>query len=179
MCALRHPIQLGNMWSVRDRFYEVAEPVWILKEDNKKDESKGAGDSQASRGGNKKQAERAEEYPNLSAVPYYPYRDPYYFYPEYIPPPSQPKREEPSKGGATQQQQQKKEMRVELKVPICCGECVELIEGALYRLKGVKSVVCDTYKEKVTITATTATPADIFIECRKVFKKSRMWTDDD
>lgn len=70
-------------------------------------------------------------------------------------------------------------MKVVMKVPICCGECVDTIKVGLNELKGVKSVECNILKERVTVVATTASAADILLECRKVFRKSRIWTDDD
>ncbi|CAM6121002.1 unnamed protein product [Calypogeia fissa] len=68
---------------------------------------------------------------------------------------------------------------VMMKVPMCCSECVTTVQVPLEQMEGVKAVECNWFKEKVTVVATTAAPADILLECMKHFKESRMWNDDD
>lgn len=148
------------MMSMQDMFYGASEPVWVLKPE--KDDKKPADNKGASAGGNSKKADDSI----LASIPYYPY-----YYPDYVAP--APVKEAPK---ATDKP---KETKVVMKVPICCGECVESIEVALYGMKGVKSVDCNTRKQQVTVVATTAAPADILLESRKVFRKSRMWSNDD
>ncbi|CAM6121008.1 unnamed protein product [Calypogeia fissa] len=151
------------MMSMQDLFYGGSEPVWVLKPE-KGDNKKGEENSSGGGGGVKKATEKDDSV--LAFIPYYPY-----YYPDYVAP--QTKKED-GKGG------DKKETKVVMKVPICCGECVESIEVALYALKGVKSVECNVRKERVTVVATPgAATADILLECRRLFKKSRMWSDDD
>jgi copper chaperone CopZ len=139
------------MLSMQDMFYGQSEPVWVMK--SEKDDKKG--DKKESGG------------PVMSTMPYY--------YPQYFPDyaAAAPEKKEAEK------KDDKKETKVVMKVPICCGECVESVESALYRMKGVKSVDCQTRREKVTVVATTAAPADILMATKSVFRKSRMWTDMD
>ncbi|CAM6121010.1 unnamed protein product [Calypogeia fissa] len=147
------------MMSMQDLFYGGSEPVWVLKPekgDNKKGEEKNS-----SGGGGGKKATVKKDF--VSDYPYY--------YHDYVAP--QTKKED-GKGG------DKKETKVVMKVPICCGECVDSIQVALYALKGVKSVECNVRKERVTVVATPgAATADILLACRRLFRRSRMWSDDD
>lgn len=71
-----------------------------------------------------------------------------------------------------------KETTVVMKVPIC-ESCQETVRLPLKQMAGVKSVECDTRREKVTVVATTATPTDILVQCVKVFSTARMWRDGD
>jgi copper chaperone CopZ len=139
---------------MQDMFYGQSEPVWVLKpeKDDKKNDNKNASGSKA-----KKEADDSI----LSTIPYYPY-----YYPDYVAP-------------STAKKDDNKETKVVMKVPVCCGECVESIETALYAMKGVKSVECNIRRERVTVVATTAAPADILMACRNLFRKLRMWSDDD
>lgn len=143
------------MMSMQDMFYGESEPVWIVKPE--KDDKKKAGDA----GSTKKEADDTI----LASIPYYPY-----YYPDYVP---APVKKEAAKEG------DKKETKVVMKVPICCGECVESIEVALFEMGGVKSVDGSVWNQKVTVVVTKAAPVDILLECRKLFKKSKMWSDDD
>lgn len=112
----------------------------------------------------------ADQNRNSNSPAYPPY------YSEYGAPPPASKSGQPK--GATGDQRM--DTRVVLTVPICCGECAESIETALYQMRGVKSVQCDTRKERVSVMATPGVaPADILSVCRKVFKKSKFWTEDD
>lgn len=86
-------------------------------------------DSRGDAGGSRKEAERAD-YSIVSSIPYYP---------DYVPPPPA-KKEEPKAS--------KKQTKVVMKVPICCEECEELVESALYRMKGVQLVECNSFASR-------------------------------
>lgn len=166
------------MLRTRDLFYGQTEPVWIVKaeKDDGKDNNKKQGNNPSSRTG-----EGNVSYPIVSHFTSLPIINSYQLYsPEFMVPTPAPKE---TKGKSetdkeSKDQKKKKETEVVMKVPICCTECEELVKVALYGLNGVKSVDCFSYKEMVTVVATTAAPADILLECRKLFKKSRMWSDD-
>lgn len=149
---------------MQDMFYGASEPVWILKPE--KDDKKAAENKSAPAGAGNSNAKKADD-SILASIPYYPY-----YYPDYIAP-------APAKKESPKATDKPKETKVVMKVPICCGECVELVEVALLGMKGVKSVDCIVRKEQVTVVATTAAPADILLECRRVFRKSRMWSNDE
>ncbi|BBN17821.1 hypothetical protein MPTK1_7g17120 [Marchantia polymorpha subsp. ruderalis] len=141
------------MMSMQDMFYSNAEPVWIVKPEEKKKD------------GAKKEEKPVEkqEFSILSIIPNYPY-----YYPAYVPEPS-PKAEP----------QKKKETTTALHISICCSECVDTITYALKKLPGVKEVDCDILKEKVVVTYTTTPLGDILSESTRAFKHARLWRADD
>jgi hypothetical protein len=167
------------MLSVRELFYGLSEPVWISKDLNK-DDNKNGDERNAFTSYNK--GLEKMEYPVYTSVPYHPF---YNYNQQYVPyrgkkddardDDEKDRNEGRNESNGTNK---KKEIKLEMKIPICCSECEDSVSSTLYALKGVKSVMCNTNTRKVTV-VTTAAAADILIECRKLFKKSRMWSDDD
>lgn len=158
--------------SPKDFFYGQAEPVWIAKAEKKDDGEKGGDDKDAS--SSKKGSEKLQYpiWPIHTAAPYPPYQLNYN--PEYIPTPAAKDGDAKEKAASDG-----KDTKVVMWVPMCCSACEDLVRVAINGLHGVKSVECNSYKKKVTVVATSAAAADILIECRRLFKKSRMWSDDD
>lgn len=137
-------------------------PVWIVSA-KKKDDNKIGSDKNASRG---KQL--------VFPVPHYPYYN--YLYQD----PTPAEKDGHDKGKNDSKDKDKaKERTVVMKVDICCSECEETVRVAMGELKGVKSVECNSFREKVTVVVTTAAPADVLMKCKKLFRTSRMWSDDD
>ncbi|CAM6119954.1 unnamed protein product [Calypogeia fissa] len=168
------------MLPMRDLFYGKAEPVWILnhaKNDEDEEEHEEAEEEESSSTREYEKYEYStstvtpevekQYYPTVTTSPYYPYYSPYVFNPYYGIPPH-------NHGYA-----KKEAEKVVMKIPICCSECEESIKVPLNGMKGVKSVDCNIRRQKVTVVVTSAAPADILMECRKVFKESRMWNEDE
>lgn len=61
-----------------------------------------------------------------------------------------------------------------LSVPMCCDKCVEKVRRALYELEGVRDVVCDQYRQLVTISGD-VDPEKALRRVRRVKKRSRYW----
>ncbi|KAL3679354.1 hypothetical protein R1sor_022310 [Riccia sorocarpa] len=154
--------QSAKMLSMHDMFYANVEPVWVVKPQaaDKKPKEK---EQQQEHATIPEKKEQREEY---SIFPYPGY--PYYYPDTPAPPPAAEKREAP------------KETKVTLKVDICCEECVEILTNSIMEIKGVKTVDCNVYKEKVVVTcAPDAAPADVLLRARKEFRHARFWSDDD
>lgn len=166
------------MLPMRELFYGKAEPVWILNhardDDEDEEESRSTDETQKGEYSTSSGTSEVEkqEYPTVTTSPYYPYYSPYFPYP-YQTDPYHFGLPDNSYGSA------KKETEVVMKIPICCSGCEDSIKVPLNAMEGVNSVECNILRKKVTVVVTKAAPADILMECRKVFKESRMWNEDD
>ncbi|CAM6120998.1 unnamed protein product [Calypogeia fissa] len=84
--------------------------------------------------------------------------------------PIAPAKAEPSKKEA------EKNKPVVLAVSICCSSCVDIIESDFRKVTGIKTIDCDIYRNKVTVTGT-ATLADVLSAARRHFKDAAVWDD--
>jgi hypothetical protein len=142
------------MMSMEEMFYGPKEDVWIVKPEKKEEVKKG---------------ETPPKPPPPTALEesfgtYYPY-----YHPPYTPPTAAatPKKTPDTKN-------------VDFKIPICCSQCTDGLTASLLDFKGVQKVTCNIGREKVTVAVKNDVNIDeVLLECRKVFKKSRMWTKDD
>ncbi|KAG6555874.1 hypothetical protein Mapa_002516 [Marchantia paleacea] len=71
-----------------------------------------------------------------------------------------------------------KDPDVVLWVPICCPQCEERIIVPVSKMKGVKSVVCDSYKKKVVVSGKDLNAIEILLKCQTMFCKAAFWKDD-
>lgn len=143
------------MMPMAELFYGKKEDVWIVKPEKKEEVKKG-------------ETPPKPPPPTPLEIAYGT------FFPYYHPPYTAPQQPGPAK-------KPPETKNIDFKVPICCEECNETLTTVLKTaLKGVQKVTCDVSKEKVTVVVTNATNADdVLLQCRTVFRKSRVWTKDD
>lgn len=140
--------------SIAEMFYGKTEDVWVVKPEKKEEVKKG---------------ETPPKPPPPTALEtaygqFFPYYHPAF----------------PAAPAAQAAKKPAENKTADFKVPICCEQCVEEVTAKLTAFKGVKKVECDIPNKKVKVTMTTDTVADdVLLECRDVFKKSRLWTKDD
>ncbi|BBN17820.1 hypothetical protein MPTK1_7g17110 [Marchantia polymorpha subsp. ruderalis] len=80
---------------------------------------------------------------------------------------------QPAKQPAEQKKPEDKHKPIVMNVSICCSSCVDLLEPELLAVKGVKTVDCEVYKKKVTVTGTAAL-SDVISATRRHFKHAQI-----
>lgn len=81
----------------------------------------------------------------------------------------------PAKPAAAPAEKEKNKPIV-MSVSICCSSCVDIIDADFKKVTGIKTVECDIFRNKVTVTGT-ATLADVLSAARRHFKDAAVWDD--
>ncbi|BBN00741.1 hypothetical protein MPTK1_2g01700 [Marchantia polymorpha subsp. ruderalis] len=65
---------------------------------------------------------------------------------------------------------------IELRVPLCCEDCVEKIHRKMKGMDGVDCVECDQEKQKVVVRGD-AKPQEVLRRVKQVLNRSQFWTE--